>query len=128
MAIDTRVKKRQSVDTIAEYSIHEMMAGDFRLNVPFGSIKSRLINISIAGCALDSPYLIPPRTFINVFIDSTKLTKKIGKETRRPIKAVGKITSCIMKRPGHYRLGVFFMNINREDINLIDDFINVKGS
>ena len=136
MPLNTRAKKRESVQAFAEYAIHNQTAKSIKLNIPRHSIeaevsevvflKSSLIDISVIGCAIDSQYLIPPGVVLDIKIDSKPFVAETGGEGKDPIHVIGKVTSCVMKSTGHYRLGVFFTNIDKKDIGLIDSFIASK--
>ncbi|MDD5496075.1 MAG: PilZ domain-containing protein [Candidatus Omnitrophica bacterium] len=136
MSINTRSKKRELVNAFAEYSIEQSAKKGVSLNLPKEAltsntgeaafIKSSLLDISVIGCAIDSSYLIPPGIILNLRIDPKPFAVEGIKERKESLQITGKVTSCVMKAAGHYRLGVKFSNIRKEDLELIDTFINAK--
>lgn len=136
MALNTRAKKRERVQGLAEYAINEATAKTIKLNIPKDSIKSevsevvfvkaQLLDISVLGCAIDSPYLIPPGVILDIKIDSEPFLALTGGKCEEPLKIIGKVTSCSMKAMGHYRLGICFTNIKKEDTDLVGNFIRLK--
>jgi len=136
MPLNTRAKKRETVEALAEYAINEATEKTIKLNLPKSSIKSEaaevvfvkasLLDISVLGCAIDSPYIIPPGVILDIRIDSTPFTNVAGGERKEPMKVIGKVTSCVMKTANHYRLGVCFTKIEKDDTSLIDNFINLS--
>lgn len=136
MPLNTRAKKREAVEAQAEYAINESTEKSIKINIPKSSIKSEvseavfikasLVDISVLGCAIDSTYIIPPGVILDIKIDPTPFTNVTGGGRKEPMKAIGKVTSCAMKAANHYRLGVCFTKIEKEDVELIDTFIRLK--
>ncbi len=134
MPINTRAKKREITDSPAEYAINEETEKTIKFNIPdikYAAakdvfVKSTLLDISVIGCALDSKYLIPPGVILDVSMDCTPFTAETAKERKLPLKATGTVRSCTMKSQGHYRLGVKFTKISKEDKDLIGSFIEAK--
>lgn len=136
MSLNTRAKKRETVEALAEYAINESTEKTIKLNLPKTSIKSEakevifikagLLDISVLGCAIDSAYIIPPGVILDIKIDTMPFTNVTGGEHKEPMKVIGRVTSCVMKAAGHYRLGVCFTKIDKEDLALIDNFITLS--
>lgn len=136
MTLDTRAKKREPVQALAEYSIDECTEKTIKLNIPQSAIKcegtevvfvkSQLLDVSVGGCALDSPYIIPPGVLLDIKIDPKLFTIETGKGHEEPMRMIGRVTSCVMRTTGHYRLGIFFTKIEKEDLELVDSFIRSK--
>ncbi|MBI4974718.1 MAG: PilZ domain-containing protein [Candidatus Omnitrophica bacterium] len=136
MPLNTRAKKRETVEALAEYAINESTEKTVKLNIPKSSIKSEaaevvfvkanLLDISVIGCAIDSPYIIPPGVILDIKIDPTPFTNVAGGERKESVKVIGRVTSCVMKTASHYRLGVCFTKIEKEDVDLIDNFIRLS--
>jgi len=125
MPLDTRTASRRPIKAVAEFKPHESMAASLKLNIPNEYIKSDLLDISIAGLALDSPYLIPINTTLRIRIDTAVFGLEHKEDTPEQISIVGKVTSCAMNK-GRYRLGVNFVEISKEDLALIESFIQSK--
>lgn len=135
MPINTRAKRREPVEAFAEYSVNDATENKIKLTMPAAvrsdankpmTVKSNLLDISVIGCAIDSPYLIPPGVILDIKIDSAPFTVVTGDEAKPQIVVVGLVRSCTMKSQGHYRLGVKFNEIAKEDEKLIEDFIKIK--
>jgi hypothetical protein len=136
MPLETRGKKREAVQASAEYAVNEATEKSIKLNLPTDSIKSgsgeavfvksSLLDISVSGCAIDSAYIIPPGVILDIKIDRSPFTTALGLPAREPMRMVGRVTSCAMKAAGRYRLGIFFTEIEKEDADLIDNFIKSK--
>lgn len=125
MPLDRRRKKRESLRTVAEYRMLEVPKG-LIFKAPFNTVKAPLLDISIGGCALESPYPIPPQVTISIRIDP--LAFAIGTAERRndPLEMTGRITSSVSKSREHYRLGVCFIKIKKKDAGLIKRFMRSK--
>ncbi len=136
MPLNTRAKKREVVQALAEYAINEATEKTITLNIPKNSVKSaqgeasfvqsQLLDISVSGCAIDSPYIIPPGVILDIKIDPKPFRQEGGPERKEPVKMIGKVKSCVMKAAGHYRLGIYFTKIEKEDVELIDNLIKLK--
>ncbi len=136
MPLNTRVKHREPVNASAEFAIHAAQEQTVKINVPQGSLRSAsgkavyipsgVIDISVSGCALESPYLIPPGIILDVKIDAAPFVGETKIERKDPIVVTGKVTSCVMHASGKYRLGVVFTKIEQKDLSLIDSFIALK--
>ena len=136
MPLNTRGKKRELIEALVEYAINESTEKTIKLNIPKSSIKSEvsevvfvksyLIDVSVSGCAIDSSYIIPPGVILDIRIEAKPFTAEIGAEPKEPMKMTGKVTSCVMMPKGHYRLGIFFTKIEKEDVDLIGNFIKSK--
>ena len=125
MLLDRRGKKRESLRTVAEYRTLKVPKG-LKFKAPLNTVKAPLLNISIGGCALESPYAIPPQVTISVRIDP--LAFAIGASERRndPLEMTGRITSSVSNGREHYRLGVCFIRIKKKDVDLIKRFMRSK--
>lgn len=126
MPLNTRAKKREPIEASAEYTINESTEKSITLKIPRDSIKSQLLDISVIGCAIDSPYIIPPGVILDIKIDTKPFVAETGGTREEPMKVTGRVTSCVMRSVGHYRLGVYLTNISKEDVVLIDNFIKAK--
>jgi c-di-GMP-binding flagellar brake protein YcgR len=91
-----------------------------------GFIKSSVLDISVIGCALDSPFLMPTGIVLDIKIDDAPFTRETGISHAGPMLVTGSVTSCRMMEKGRYRLGVKFLKIAREDRELINNFIATK--
>jgi len=125
MLLDRRGKKREGLRTVAEYRTLKVPKG-LILKAPLNTVKASLLDISIGGCALESPYAIPPQVTISIRIDP--LAFAIGASERRndPLEMTGRITSCVGAGREHYRLGVCFVRIKKKDAGLIKRFMISK--
>ncbi len=125
MPINTRAKKREPVSALAEYGINDATEKTVKLKVP-ANIKSTLLDISVLGCSLDSQYLIPPGVILDIKIDPQSFNEELCGEKKIPLQFVGKVKSCVMRTGGHYRLGLQFINPEKENVELINNFIASK--
>ncbi|MCX5667681.1 MAG: PilZ domain-containing protein [Candidatus Omnitrophica bacterium] len=125
MLLDRRGKKRENLRTVAEYKTLKVPKG-LIFKAPLNIVKASLLDISISGCALESPYAIPPQVTISIRIDP--LAFAIGTSERRndPLEMTGRITSSVSKGREHYRLGVCFIRIKKKDAGLIKRFMRSK--
>lgn len=136
MSLNTRVHKREPVETTVEYAMHESTDKTIGLSIPRSCtesgtgeavfVKGALIDISVGGCGIDSPYMVPPGVILDIKIDSTLFAAETERDIKTPIRALARVTSCVMKAGGRYRLGVCFTCIDKEFSSLIDDFIKKK--
>ena len=125
MLLDRRGKKRESLRTVAEYRTLKVPKG-LKFKAPLNTVKAPLLDISIGGCALESPYAMPPQATISIKIDP--LIFAIGTSERRkdPLEMTGRVTSSISKGREQYRLGVCFIRVKKKDIGLIKRFMRSK--
>ena len=125
MLLERRGKKRDILRTVAEYRALKVPKG-LIFKAPPNTVKAPLLDISIGGCALESPHARPPRVTISVRIDP--LAFAIGASERRndPLEMIGRITSSVSKGREHYRLGVCFTRIKKKDVDLIKRFMRSK--
>ncbi|MDO8525602.1 MAG: PilZ domain-containing protein [Candidatus Omnitrophota bacterium] len=125
MLLDRREKKREGLRTVAEYRTLKIPKGLIFKASP-NTVKAPLLDISIGGCALESPFAIPAQVTISIRIDP--LAFAIGASERRkdPLEMTGKVTSCVNIGREHYRLGICFIKIKKKDISLIKRFMNSK--
>jgi hypothetical protein len=126
MPLDTRFDKRHPIEVNAKFCVHESMSGSVKLNIPVTCVAGKLDDISASGCALESPYLIPPHTLLRIDIDSAPFSQELKRDHPQPITVTGTVKSCIMKAVGRYRLGVHFAEITKEDLEFINEFIKAK--
>jgi len=125
MLLDRRVKKRENLRTVAEYRTLKVPKG-LICKAPLNTVKAPLLDIGIGGCALESPYAIPPEVKLSIRIDP--LAFAIGASERRndPLEMTGKITSSVSRGRDHYRLGICFIKIKKKDVSLIKRFMKSK--
>lgn len=134
MTLETRARRREPTPAYAELALNEATAKAIKLSLPLSSIEGKdkvyikvhLIDISISGCAINSPYLIPQGILIDLKIESIPFVVDKKDEGRGDIVATGRVTSCIMQSSGHYRLGIFFEKIDKADVAFLDAFIKSK--
>ena len=125
MLLDRREKKREGLRTVAEYRILKAPKG-LVFKKPLSVVKAPLLDISIGGCALESPYAIPARVTISIRIDPLAFAIGASEKRKDPLEMTGRITSSVIKDREHYRLGVCFTNIKKKDIDLIKRFMRSK--
>lgn len=135
MGINTRSKKREPVcGSCAEFSVDASSQKSFVLNIPKDligpdtkkPIAAVLLDVSVIGCALDSPYMIPAGVLLYVRIDPAPFRVELRIERKEPLRFTGEVKSCVMKMAGHYRVGVEFKKSEKEDIELISNFVASK--
>lgn len=125
MLLDRRTKKRETVRTIAEYKLLKPPK-DSKLKMSSGPIKVSLLDISVGGCALDSPHAVPTNAILSVRIDPLAFAIEASERRKDPLEMEGRVTSCITRSPEHYRLGICFTRIKKRDTDLIKRFIKIK--
>ncbi|MCX5665993.1 MAG: PilZ domain-containing protein [Candidatus Omnitrophica bacterium] len=125
MLLDRRGKKRESLRTVAEYRTLKVPKG-LLFKAPLYTVKAPLLDISIGGCALESPHAIPPQVTISVRIDPLVFAMGASERRKDPLEMTGRITSCVGQAREHYRLGVCFIRIKKKDIDLIKRFMRSK--
>ena len=135
MGLETRSKKRVPISGSVKLIITDATASMIKINIPRSAaennaavVTAQLIDISISGVALDSPYLIPTGIVLDIAIDPKPIVSELKKDHEGPIKATGKVTASAMKSAGHYRLSIAFTAIEKDEISLIEDFMKIKGS
>ena len=134
MPLNTRSKKREPIESIVEFSVHNLADQTVGLNLPKAAItlepnkvvKSTLFDISASGCAISSSYVIPPGVILDIKIDSTPFNIQGALERKEPFLFSGKVKSCIMKAAGQYRLGIKFQNPEKADSDFISSFISIR--
>lgn len=125
MFLDRRTKKREAVRTISEYRVLEVPKYA-KFKKPRSAVKTSLLDISIGGCALDSPMPIPEGAIILVRIDPLAFAIEALESRKDPLEMTGMVASCITKGEAHYRLGISFKKIRKRDIELIKLFMKIK--
>ena len=125
MLLDRRGRKRELVRTIAEYKVLKIPKG-LNFKAPSNHIKSYLLDISIGGCALDSPRMMPPGTKLAVRIDPLAFAIEAYEKRKEPLEMEGKVTYSIAKSLERYRIGVCFTKIKKKDAGLIKRFMRIK--
>jgi hypothetical protein len=116
-----------------ELLIKEETAKLIKINLPKSAardglyvISAGLIDVSVLGCGIDSPYLFPQGVSFDLTIDPKSFSGDDIPERKEPIKAVGRVASCVMKSAGHYRIGICFTSVDKETHDFLDSFIKVK--
>jgi c-di-GMP-binding flagellar brake protein YcgR len=125
MLLDRRGKKRENLRTVAEYKVLKAPKG-LSFKAPRGIVKAPLLDISIGGCALESPYAIPAKVTISIKIDPLVFAMGASEKRKEPLEMTGAVASSVSKAREHYRLGVCFTKIKKKDIGLIRRFMRSK--
>lgn len=125
MLLDRRTKKRESLRTVAEFKILKVPK-DLEFKAPPNTVKAYLLDISVGGCALDSPYFIPVKVKISIRIDPLVFAIGTSQKRKEPLEMIGEVTSCVDRHPDRYRLGVCYKRIDRKDTDLIKRFMKSK--
>lgn len=136
MPLNTRARKREPVSAVVEFAIREYAEKSMKLNLPKAAIesagaetafiKAQLLDISVTGCGIDSPYLVPTGVGLDLKIDAAAFNAAGAVGAKEPLRASGAVTSCTMKSQGHYRLGVKFTAIDKKCVDIIDDLIKSR--
>lgn len=126
MLLDRRIRKRELMRTITEFKVIKSPKAALKFKAPASSVKTTLLDISIGGCALESPCMIPPSVHIAVKIDPLAFAIQASQTRKEPLEMTGRVTSCIRKNANHYRLGICFIRIKKKDSDLIKRFIRFK--
>lgn len=125
MLSDRRGRKREILRTVAEYRVLKVPKG-LVFKAPLSTVKAPLLNIGIGGCALESPYVIPPKVAISIRIDPLVFAMVASEKRKDPLEMTGRVTSSVSKGRDHYRLGVCFNRIKKKDMYLIKLFMRSK--
>jgi c-di-GMP-binding flagellar brake protein YcgR len=125
MLLDRRMKKRESLRTIAEYKVFKVPAG-LKFKKPANTVKAPLLDISVGGCSLDSPYPIPPGVTISIRIDPLAFAIEASESRKEALEMTGRVTSCNTRSEEHNRLGIQFIKSKSNDIGLIKRFMKSK--
>jgi hypothetical protein len=125
MLLDRRGKKRESLRSVAEYRTLKVPKG-LTFKVPLNTVKAPLLDISIRGCALESPYAIPAQVTISIRIDPLVFSIGASEKRNDPLEMTGRVTSSVSNGREHYRLGVCFIRIKKKDVALIKRFMRSK--
>lgn len=134
MPLNTRSKKRELINAFAEFSIDNSAEQAIKLNISKESlkvgsnesVKSELLDISVSGCGIISPYIIPPGVILNIKIDP-KYFNIEGKAGRKDdLVFTGVVKFCIMQGADRYRIGIHFQKPKKEDTEFISGFISAN--
>ena len=125
MLLDRRGKKRENLRTVAEYRALKVPKG-LIFKVPLNIVKAPLLDISIGGCALESPHDIPPQVTISIRIDPLVFAIGTSERRKEALEMTGRVTSSVSRGREHYRLGVCFIRIKKKDVDLIKRFMRSK--
>ncbi len=86
--------------------------------------ESKLRDLSVGGCALESSNFLPPGAKINVFLNRNLLLSRADSKGKIAYtKIIGVVRTCRQMPDHKYRLGVQFEKISSEDVRLIKDLV-----
>ena len=125
MLLDRRSKKRENLRAVAEYRTLKVPKS-LMFKAPPNTVKAPLLDISIGGCALESPYAIPLQVMISIRIDPLVFAIGVSERRNDPLEMTGLVTSCVSMGHERYRLGICFIRIKKKDISLIKRFMRSK--
>ena len=125
MLLDRRVKKRELLQTIAEYRTLKIPKS-IKFKAPAGIVRAPLLDIGVGGCALESPFNIPVKVILSIKIDPLLFAIGTSEKRRDPLEMTGRVSSSVCKAREHYRLGVSFVKIKKKDVGLIRRFMRSK--
>jgi c-di-GMP-binding flagellar brake protein YcgR len=125
MLLDRRVKKRDALRAVAEYRAVRVPRGVI-FKAPLNTVKAPLLDISIGGCALESPYAIPAKVTISIRIDPLVFVIGTSEKRKEPLEMTGRVTSSVNMGRDNYRLGVCFIRAKKRDVGLIKRFMRSK--
>jgi hypothetical protein len=125
MLLDRRGKKRENLRTVAEYRTLKIPKGLVFL-APRNIVKAPLLDISISGCALESPCSMPREVTISIRIDPLAFAIGASESRKDPLEMTGRITSSVSMGRDNFRLGVSFIRIKKRDVSLIKRFMSSK--
>ncbi|MBN2453475.1 MAG: PilZ domain-containing protein [Candidatus Omnitrophica bacterium] len=131
MFMNTRCKKRVPIDCPARLIFVGPARKALKINLPNGVsrkdadriIDAKLCDISTAGCAIDSPYLVPPGLVLKIEADPSVFAAAIKGHRTMKLKFIAKVTSCVMRSPGHYRIGAHFQKMKKTDLAIVEHFV-----
>lgn len=88
-------------------------------------VKALMLDLSIAGMAIETEYNVPVATVI--FISFTLINLHVEDEEKRSqkIDVVGIVRNNILLDARDWRLGIEFTKIAEEDKTAIDEFIHM---
>ena len=110
---------------MAEYRTLKVPKG-MAFKVLANIVKAPLLDISIGGCALESPNVIPPQVVISIRIDPLAFAIGASERRKEPLEMTGRVTSSVKMASKQYRLGVCFIKIKKKDVALIKSFMRSK--
>jgi c-di-GMP-binding flagellar brake protein YcgR len=88
------------------------------------TLSSKLMDLSVGGCALESAVLLPIGSKIYVFLDRNFLRGPDYKTKKRQVsRIVGIVKNFRQLKNRKYRLGVQFERVSAEDQRLIHGFV-----
>ena len=120
---NSRKTFRVTFESQASFRLHRTFKKDIRLKNK--TIEGGLIDVSLGGCALESPNFVPTGVKLNIFVDRNILVPAPERTKKaRPTKIVGIIRTVRQLANRRYRLGVQFEKISSEDVKLIRVFID----
>ena len=125
MLLERRTLKREKLRTVAEYKMLKVPKG-IKFKAPKSTVIAPLLDISVGGCALESPQATPAGIEISIKIDPLVFAMGVSEKRKEPLEMTGRITSCVSRAPGHYRLGICFTRIKKRDSDLIKRFMKSK--
>jgi c-di-GMP-binding flagellar brake protein YcgR len=117
-AWNSRKLLRVLFEAQASFRLHRSSKKNIRLREK--TVASKLVDLSVGGCGLESPSFLPVGVKLNVFINRALLTPGKGK---RYSKIVGIVKTCRQIPNRKYRLGVEFEKVSSEDAKLIRSLV-----
>ncbi len=91
------------------------------------NIWCKLLDLSLGGCGLESPYFLPVGVKLDVFLDRNRLrVNKVESKKRLYTKIIGTVKICKQLSSRKYRVGVQFEKLSSEDNGLIHEFLDTQ--
>ena len=89
------------------------------------TVKGRLLDISIGGCAIESSAYLPKDAKWNIFLDRKQFMVESSESPKKTnySRIVGVVRVSRQLSNKKYRLGIQFEKISKEDRVLIDKFV-----
>lgn len=89
------------------------------------TVSSKLLDLSIGGCALESSHFLPVGVKLNIFLDRSLLSQSADKPKKKNMSRITGVVRTSRQLPSRkYRLGVQFEKVSAEDNRLIRAFID----
>ena len=114
---------RVLIESQSIFRLHRSSKKDIHLKEK--NISSKLLDLSLGGCGLESPYFVPVGVKINIFLDRNLLnTGQAMPKKKLFTKIVGVVRTCRQLSSRKYRLGIQFEKLSSEDTKLMSEFLD----
>ncbi len=120
---NSRKAFRIAFEVQTAFRLHRHSKKDIQLRQK--TVGSKLIDLSVSGCALESSSFVPAGTKINVFLNRNLLLPSGEKGKEKNYTRIVGVVKTSKQMPGRkYRLGIEFQKVSPSDHKLIQEFID----